>query len=509
MTTGSIGSPSQLQVVRCVTFLPNLIAAGVGYHNYYHKKRHHHISPQWMIPWTMVVTVLCAQLPYAVATGLAMAAVIVFGWTTAPLTADLTNAAVTAVTTTNYRSSSITTAQASAAPPATASRGGSSASSSSPPVALAAAASSTTTATTTEFVTMFVAVIIMIVVLLTENFLIWVVSATFPAGQSFATEPPPLQDNGQYLVQSIVFAGLTKAEVVGLRRSWNAQWTLVACLAAALYCVQIQHQRRQLQPQRRRRVGRTLFGVATRAVTTIAIARTIRTVSFCLTVLPSQVQNCYAQRFPPLVPSLRNDTVAWLLVGVQPRSHGGCNDLIVSGHAVITSTLACVAVSVTNQVVFGVALWTMVVLDYAVEIYEGFHYSVDMWLGLVLVVLLWRVLRPLEGGVVDDGNDDDGDAAREEVEARKHVTSDVGFTDQPSSFLSSTVGLPNIQLNFLPEATANFTIVGFVIASMLVYVVFGAPRRSEGQRQQQRQFVMHYIQHMGLCLLVLALGVYL
>jgi hypothetical protein len=219
---------------------------------------------------------------------------------------------------------------------------------------------------------------------------------------------------------------------------------------------------------------------------------------------------------------LRNDTVAWLLVGVQPRSHGGCNDLIVSGHAVITSTLACVAVSVTNQVVFGVALWTMVVLDYAVEIYEGFHYSVDMWLGLVLVVLLWRVLRPLEGGVVDDGNDDDGDAAREEVEARKHVTSDVGFTDQPSSSFSTSVGLPKpsgamiyippalvtyIQLNFLPEATANFTIVGFVIASMLVYVVFG--RQPEEQRQQQRQFVMHYIQHMGLCLLVLALGVYL
>jgi hypothetical protein len=174
-----------------------------------------------------------------------------------------------------------------------------------------------------SFVTVVIAIVVMIAVLLTENFFIWVVSATFLPGQNANTAPPPLQDNGQLMVQSL-FTSLSKTQVVQLRRLWNTQWALVAALGASFIQVEV------LTPSRRR----SLYSIGTRAVLTVAAARAIRTASFLLTVLPSQVLTCYSQRFP-LPPK---DWAAWIWVGILPRTHGGCNDLIISGHAVITST---------------------------------------------------------------------------------------------------------------------------------------------------------------------------
>jgi hypothetical protein len=155
------------------------------------------------------------------------------------------------------------------------------------------------------------AVLTMIAVLLTENFLIWVVSATFPDGQSIRTAPPPLQDNGQRVLRHVV-ADLDRRQVVGLRRVWNTQWALVACLGASFVVVELFHP------------SRTLYSLGTHAVLTVAAARSIRTISFLMTVLPSQVQNCYAQRFPYPPP---DDIWEWIWVGMLPRAHGGCNDL--------------------------------------------------------------------------------------------------------------------------------------------------------------------------------------
>lgn len=172
------------------------------------------------------------------------------------------------------------------------------------------------------FATVVVASLGMVTVLLTENFLIWVVSATFEAGQDVATAPPPLQDNGQLFLQHVLLM-LSKQQVVGLRRLWNTQSSLVACLGASFVVVELFHP------------VRTLYSLATRLVMTVSVARSIRTISFLLTVMPSQVSNCYAQRFPVPPPT---DWMEWIWVGVMPRTHGGCNDLIISGHATITSS---------------------------------------------------------------------------------------------------------------------------------------------------------------------------
>lgn len=175
-----------------------------------------------------------------------------------------------------------------------------------------------------SFATVVAAIAVMIAVLLTENFFIWVVSATFLPGQNVNTAPPPLQDNGQLLVQSF-FTSLSKIQVVQLRRLWNTQWALVAALGASFVQVEVWS-----APSHR-----SLYGIGTRAVLTVAAARAIRTVSFLLTVLPSQVRHCYGQRFPVPPPT---ELWPWIWVGILPRTHGGCNDLIISGHAVITST---------------------------------------------------------------------------------------------------------------------------------------------------------------------------
>ena len=324
-----------------------------------------------------------------------------------------------------------------------------------------------------DFVTALISIILMIGVLLVENFLIWVVSATFPAGQHVATAPPPLQDNGQLLLQH-VFQGISKHDVIGLRRLWNTQWALVACLAAAFLVAERFHPRR------------TLFSVASRAMFTVAVARSIRTVSFLLTVLPSQVPGCYSQRFP--APPPPEDLWEWIYVGLQPRSHGGCNDLIISGHATITATMACVATSLAGQRTFTVALWSMVVLDYAVEIYEGFHYSVDMWLGMVLVILVWRVMGCVEANL-----------------ERKEQAATVQVSWQRAVLYSPPAIVTYLQMTLLPEATANFVILAFVVICVAIFLRC-IWRQDDAAK---KQFYVHYVQHTFLCLLVLAFGIYL
>lgn len=411
---------SKLYFLRLVTLIPIMCSAYTGIQN------RHNISRS-IVPLTLVATVICAQLPSAFATATAVTMVVLFSWVTDPNGAG------------EVPSSS---------------------------------------AGSMGFTTAAMAIVAMIAVLLTENFLIWVVSATFEAGQNPATEPPPLQDNGQLILKNLIFSGLSKREVVGLRRMWNTQWSLVACMAVALFVVQVYK-------------NRTLLGVATRALNTIAIARTIRTVSFLLTVLPSQVKNCYFQRFP----AVPQELVPWIMVGLQPRSHGGCNDLIISGHAVITSTLACVATSVADNRTFTFALFSLLTMDFAVEVYEGFHYSCDMWLGMVLVVLLWKILQPIEGA-----------PGRSIIE----TPSDVGNKFARLKLSGTLVYIPPaivayLQLNLLPEASANFTIIAFVIIAATLYLFFVHRQMNE----ERKRFFMHYVQHMALCLMTLAFGIYL
>ncbi len=68
------------------------------------------------------------------------------------------------------------------------------------------------------------------------------------------------------------------------------------------------------------------FAMMTRVAACIGICRTIRTIAFMLTVLPSPRPGCYSRRFPP-VPDTWGE---YLRIGFgELRGRGGCNDLII------------------------------------------------------------------------------------------------------------------------------------------------------------------------------------
>lgn len=355
--------------------------------------------------------------------------------------------------------------------------------------------------------------LIMSTVLLVENFFVWVVSATFYPSHRLATTPPPLQDNGRIIISYLLedLLGQSKQNVISWRRWLNVQSGLVGTLAAAFITVELQLQKpstaaaagttQQQQQQQRRQVERyphrSLYTLAQRALLTLALARFIRTISFLLTVLPSQVPNCYSRHFPNPPPA---DWWSWFQVGLLPNSKGGCNDLVISGHATVTSTLAWISCSVCHHRWFLIALWTMVAMDYAVEVYEGFHYSVDMWLGAILVSLIWHLLHAVEEGddefgVEEDVNEQNSRSDSETTTPSSTLRNDTARVSMVEIILYSIPAVFSyLQITVLPQSWVNYGI--------LVYLIAASTRVT-------RQGFDKYVQHMLFCLLYLALGVYL
>jgi len=323
-----------------------------------------------------------------------------------------------------------------------------------------------------DFAAALGAVVAMTVVLLTENFLIWVLSATFEPGMNVDTAPLPLQDNGKSIIKHF-FSSLSKEEVIGLRRLWNTQWVLVVCLGASFFVVEL------FDPIR------SLYSVGTRAFLTIAVARFTRTVSFMLTVIPSQIEGCYDLRFPNPPPS---DWKEWILVGFLPRTKGGCNDLIISGHAVIMTTITCLATSVANDRIFSVALWSMLLLDYSVVVYEGLHYSVDMWLGMILVVLLWRVLKPLERPT---------NSIASTVNPPRPQSHNSTLTVRNAIWYAPPAIVAYLQMVVLPLWAANFVIFMYILIALTIYFKFVLKETKEVRKQP----VVHALHaaHSALC----------
>jgi hypothetical protein len=148
----------------------------------------------------------------------------------------------------------------------------------------------------------------------------------------------------------------------------------------------------------------------------------------------------------------------------------------------------------------------MVVLDYAVEIYEGYHYSVDMWLGIVLVSLLWRVLEPFEG---ISRRENSRPTASESAHSRFPMDHQAQMRKRLSLTTSFVYIFPAVvaylQLTCFPTWTTNFLIVLYVLSSITIYVLFVVREEQEALKRRG----MHVTQHVLLCLLFMALGVYL
>jgi PAP2 superfamily C-terminal len=304
------------------------------------------------------------------------------------------------------------------------------------------------------------------VVLLLDNFSVWVVAATYEPG--IQGTPEPLQDNGQ-IVQNFLMSHifqLSKRHVVKIRAILNVQWALTASLSVTFGVLDLQMVQR-----------RTVWGITLRALLMLAALRVIRVISFMLTVLPSQNPNCYRQRFPPPP----KDWMSWIEVGMRPQSHGGCNDLIVSGHATVLTTFACMITSTSGHLLLSIAVWSMLAIDFCLEVYEGFHYSVDMWLGALIGSMMWRILSPLEK--VDS-----------HVQAAK--------TLKPLSSIKKREILAYSIPAVLAYATLFLVPHNFQSYSILLFLSFTG-------FQALRSGFTHYLQHSLFCLMFLALGIWL
>jgi hypothetical protein len=157
-------------------------------------------------------------------------------------------------------------------------------------------------------------------------------------------------------------------------------------------------------------------------------------------------------------------------------------------------------------------------MDYAVEVYEGYHYSVDMWLGAILVSLIWHLLHVVEEG--DEGRDEvegivatavEGHSAGKDHKNHEVVTSDPVTPMSPVSTApldaapyritltemirySLPAMLAYLQITVLPESWVNYDIVAYLMVATTRVIYQGFDK---------------YVQHILFCLLYLALGVYL
>lgn len=433
----NIRSTSHLTTVAISTFVSTLpmlltLAVGLGISGNSTKDLPH----QRYIPLAVAATIFGSQLPIYLSYGMASAGIVIFGLSSRPIEED--NATAT-------RSSNEQSKGKQSQPKEKGLSG--------------------------QLKAVF-SVFLVVAVLLTENFFIWVVSATYKPSQDMRTLPSPLQDNGQITLRHIFhnLLYLSKPDVVTLRNMINVEAILVSGLGLSLVAIELQGAS----------MKRNLWSMAMRGVLTLAAARSIRTISFLITVVPSQNPRCYFSHFP--MPP--DDWYSWLKVGLIPQVDGGCNDLIISGHATVTSTIACVVTSIVGKPLFTTAIWMFVTLDYFVEIYEGFHYSVDMFLGALLVNFIWSVLSPLE---------DAGEGNQAIAQRKFHRLQDATWSDVVRYMLPA-LGAWIQLVGIIPHAYGNYSNVLYVIIVGYQISRFG---------------FQHYSQHFLFCLLFMTLGLFL
>lgn len=351
-----------------------------------------------------------------------------------------------------------------------------------------------------------IAAIILAIVMLFENFMIWVVSATYPPGMITSTAQP-LQDNGRIILEKLAMklfnvqaTWMARQSLQTLRNGLNVQWALVTSFGTSLICLEMRLGQNTMTKQQQKQQQRTLHGLTLRVLITLAMARFIRAISFSLTVLPSQVNNCYVSHFPPPPENWSE----WLMVGFLPNSRGGCNDLILSGHATVTSTITCAFTSVAASTPFSLAVWTLVTLDYSIEAYQGLHYSVDMWLGCIITCLLWELTKPFEFkngdenvGVLLSQPQNNGDEQRADAMTRIPLESTriIPFDDMKIVGIYALPAMVTyVALIMVPEAFINYFLVGYSVLAGIIFSTCGFTT---------------FLQHVLLCEVTIAIGAYL
>jgi len=211
-------------------------------------------------------------------------------------------------------------------------------------------------------------VVFLVAVVLVENFCTWATSAS----DSQKYEYTPLQDN----VELLLLRSFDQYPV--LRRMVVSGWSIdMHTLLAAFIAL-------CLSPGYDA-VPYSGFGMASRFMDTIAFTHLIRTVAFMITILPNPQTNCYRKNFPP-VPETVSEYIA---IGFGAKRGHGCNDLVISGHGAVYAACALAIATYSGRQGCGWLAWLGVFKLCLKEVVDKTHYSVDMFLAVVVTPLVW------------------------------------------------------------------------------------------------------------------------
>jgi hypothetical protein len=239
-----------------------------------------------------------------------------------------------------------------------------------------------------------------------ENFAVFVVSATDVKRYDYVS----LQDNVRILVLRL----MERSSVVQRAIVKFPGWEFHAYVAAFVALLGVAFCSAFFFSSSKRLVSG--FGIAYRFFAATAATRALRVVAFLLTVMPSPRPTCFMRRFqePP------TDWLGWIKVGLyKVRSGGGCNDLVISGHGIMTSAVVFAATEYLPVISVGAdepqpaaasrsrfftlainglvaSLFYLPLLHTSVvAVVERHHYSVDMFLAFVITRLVWNRTREL------------------------------------------------------------------------------------------------------------------
>lgn len=128
--------------------------------------------------------------------------------------------------------------------------------------------------------------------------------------------------------------------------------------------------------------GSVGLGVVQKGARCLTIARFLRMCLYSMTVLPSPKSWC---RFTDPVDPF------------QIRVGGACNDLLYSGHVTIY-TLTAIAITILSRrsswkicrYILPLSIWFHVLQVILAAILERHHYSIDMFLGFIVILLMWQ-----------------------------------------------------------------------------------------------------------------------
>ncbi|KAF4694447.1 hypothetical protein FOZ60_008026 [Perkinsus olseni] len=138
----------------------------------------------------------------------------------------------------------------------------------------------------------------------------------------------------------------------------------------------------------RPRDGVTFIGIIWRALSVTCMAYILRAVSFLVTLLPAPWPPC--QRFPrPGLEAYFDPPVHAQQIFSMASSMGACGDNMFSGHTTSTLVAALVATHYIQRWFIVLPSWTFVVAEIVVLVAERAHYTVDIWVAMFTIPMLW------------------------------------------------------------------------------------------------------------------------